>query len=311
MNLIPLTLKDWQAAVARRATTPFFYLPEAYQAQEVLAQRYRTRVYRVETPEGAYLMPLLESRRWGLRRLYSGPDGTYGGLLPLDDAPPAPSRLYQQVIHRLTGLRAPCLYLTVPHRPDLGLRMPGEPTDRTYLLDLGPDFDHFFRQVLQGKRRNIYRRGLRAGLAAVEGAEHLAAFLHLYRRRRWAREYPEIYWQALLRSGRARLWVAHHEGRAVAALWLLLGRGEAFYYLGVQSPESAELSPLTFLLVEALRGLLQQDRIHRVDLGASMGLGGVEHFKRSFGARPMEIHHRAWCRFGPGLRLRRPARLRL
>ncbi len=295
MKLEPLKTDEWYQLAATRRPLPFFYLPEAYQAQETLSPRYQARAYRVETSEGTYLLPLLESRRWSLRLWYSGPDGTYGGLLPVGATPPASEALYRRVYRHITGLTAPCWFLTLPHLSALGLQPLGEAQDHTYRLHLGSSFEHFFQGVLTAKRRNIYRRGLRAGLRALAGREHLAAFLHLYATRTWVRTYPPLYWQSLLNTGRARLWVAEHQGRPVAALWLLVGLDEAFYYLGVAHPETQELSPLTFLLVEALRGLLQEG-IQEVDLGTSMGLSGVEHFKRSFGARPVPVQHLAWCR---------------
>ncbi len=305
LRLEPLSLQAWRAAVAPIRPLPFFYLPEAYQAQEVLHPTYQSRALRVETPEGAYLFPLLESRRGGFRWLYSGPDGVYGGLLPLAGAPPASRALYQALLDRLLGLRTPCAYLTLPALSPLGLAPLGRAEDQTFRLRPGAGFEHFFHQILPSKRRNIYRRGLRAGLEARWGAEHLAGFLALYRQKQWVRVYPEAYWRALLATGRAHLWVALRQGEPLAALWLLEGQEELFYFLGVQAPEAARLSPLTFLLVEALRHHMARGAVQVLDLGTSMGMEGVEHFKRSFGAEPVPVEHRTWCRLPLVDRLRR------
>ncbi len=296
LRVFPISVEEWQRAVASLHPLPFFYLPEAYQVQETLHPGYEAQALRVETDQGVYLLPLLRTRRGGFRWLYSGPDGAYGGLLPLAGSPPASVTLYRQVLPALLGLRTPCAYLTLPRLPHLGISPLGQPQDRTFRLQPGPSFQHFFEKVLPSKRRNIYRRGQRAGLQALEGAEHLSAFWHLYRQKTWVRVYPEAYWRALLQSGRAHLWIAEHQGRPVAALWILRGLGEAFYFLGVHAPQAASLSPLTFLLVEALRGLMARFPLQVLDLGTSMGMAGVEHFKQSFGAKPVPVQHLTWCR---------------
>ncbi len=142
-----------------------------------------------------------------------------------------------------------------------------QPPD-TVLVDLRPDEDEIMAAMKSKWRYNVRLAGKKGVEVEVRGLESIGEFYELYRatssRDRIAL-HPKAYYSRLfelaaqrLGEGRAgtpdlRLFMARHEGRALAAIVTLFWGGQAVYLYGASSDEDRNLMPAYALQWAAMR----------------------------------------------------------
>jgi lipid II:glycine glycyltransferase (peptidoglycan interpeptide bridge formation enzyme) len=180
-----------------------------------------------------------------------------------------------------------------------------QPPD-TVLVDLRPSEESILGLMKPKWRYNI-RLAVKKGVVVEEaGPEAIPEFYELYRttaQRDRIAIHPEDYYRRLFaadaREPRAfdlRLWVARHEGEALAAIITLFYGDEATYLYGASSDEGRNLMPAYALQWAAMRGA-KAAGCSRYDLfgippndDPEHPMAGLYRFKTGFGG---EIVHRA------------------
>jgi hypothetical protein len=271
-------------------------------------------------------VPLVETRRWGHRWIYSLPFGTYGGpLLDPDEADPA--RVKGELAKALgawlaAGKIAGGEIVCAPDGSEsadpawtslAGEAMPG--TAHVLVLE-GRTFDEYTASLRHETRKDLRHAG-RDDVRVSEDPGALPGAYALYRRQAesWHghRPYPLPFLQTLLAHPTrfARLFAARRGGELLAAI-LALGCGdEVFLWWSGSSPESRRYLAYPFLIVEIVRAAYAGGA-RRVNIGSSGGLAALERFKSSLGAEPRTYwsYRLAPHAAGPGLRLLEWARAR-
>jgi hypothetical protein len=182
--------------------------------------------------------------------------------------------------------------------PDVAVHLPQDRLEEcpTEVVSLTGGFDTVWSRLFSNKARNQCRLARKRGVVVYTATRPSAMddYYRLYAEStaRWgyaAPPYPPELFSAfarLLGQG-VELKLAYVDGRAVAGIVLLHGRGTTLYWSGAFLKEFAAYSPVNALLEEAIREACARG-IRAFDFGASGELESVRRFKRSFGAVPVQ-----------------------
>lgn len=277
---------EWDLRWSRSPTATFFHGREWAQ----IWQRYRKycpvpRVVHFSDGRSAFL-PLT---RYG-DTLHSSPACTYGGWLGDEKLTASHSRLLVEFLLR----RPRNLFWRInPFDPLAeGLRIPGIVSDHTHVLDLDEGCERIFAGWAESYRRAA-RKAEKIGIAVrlAESESDWRQYFGLYcdSLNRWGARTTEVYgWEffrilAASRSGRIRLWLAWHEGRAVSGALCLYGPKHVSYWHGATLASYLPRHPVQLLFQEIIRDACSRS-FRWLDLNPSGGLRGVEEFKSRLGA---------------------------
>ena len=239
-------------------------------------------------------IPFVQASRFGLRRVYAGPWGTYGGIVArTPDATQALTAALRQFasaasvavvrIHDFAGVGTAGV-ATARHWTHF--------EERCQVLDLGSDPRALFHDACTAKNRNKIRKAEKRGIRVrcARDAQALQTYARLYRAsigRRAAHATPLALFTALADAGDAvQVWLAERDGQPVAALLNLRCGGQIMNWGNVSLPESWPDAPNNLLHWRALESACGDAAGPRLyNFGSSAGLPGVHTFKASFGAR--------------------------
>ena len=228
-----------------------------------------------------------------LRTVMSAHGSTYGGWVSPDPLTPAH--------HRALWERTRPLNLAMTQNPfDEAVAAAGLPWtrhDTTHVVTLPTDPAELRRGWSRGHVSAVNKAG-RAGLTVVEGRSetHWRAYLRIYALSvaRWDNPivvHRDELFRALAgsRSDKVRLWLAEHEGAAVAGAICLYQGSTVAYWHGALDAAHQELRPATFLHAHVMRRAVE-DGFRWYDFGPSGGQGGVMQFKQRFGAQERDVN---------------------
>ena len=240
-------------------------------------------------------LPFVWRSRWGLRRIYAGPWGTYGGVIARSAA--ATAMLMQALrdlavsprtvlvrVHDFAGVCGATLRAT-PHWTSVD--------ERCQSLDLPADPRLLFESVFTPQNRNKIRKAEKSGIRVREssGAQALATYASLYEdsTARWQTHHrlPARLFGALANAGSAvQVWIAELDDAPVAALLNFRGGGQIMNWGNVSRREAWKHAPNNLLHWRAIEAACRDAAGPRLyNFGSSAGLPGVETFKAAFGAR--------------------------
>jgi hypothetical protein len=278
--------------LAALAAGSFFQTSAWLAAVHAAEPRLRPRVLVVEDEAGELraACPLLVAFSWGVRRLYAGAWGTYGGILARDPAAAAVAR------GALEGLaRAPRTALSRVH--DFSASLPGgdfwtETEESCQVLDLPREPELLFNDAFTMQNRNKIRKAEKRGVVVhrARDRETLARYAALYLESatRWklAHPLPPAFFRKLANVPGVDVWIADHEGEPIAGLLNFTWGGQVMNWGNVSRREAWSLSPNNLLHWRALQAACSDAAGPRLyNFGGSTGLRGVETFKASFGTR--------------------------
>jgi len=177
--------------------------------------------------------------------------------------------------------------------------------ESTHLVDLSPGFERIWSEVYDGDVRTSCRKAERLGVTAAREPEGIEEIESLYRGQAsgWPNHtpFPPGFLRAIVTRGGAAadVWLARHEGRAVAGQLVLLQGDLAFSWVAVNRPEGRRLNAPT-LLYRTLMEDLSRRGFRSYNFGSSRGVSGVESFKEDLGGRPYPysscLREAAWFR---------------
>lgn len=238
-------------------------------------------------------LPYALSRRLGMRALASGVAGCYGGPVRRPGAEGAEAMIVERYLREGgwgTVLREMLWGNPEPPAGGEEILMPIEAA----VLDLQGGYERVWREAFSNNRRNECNRSEKRGLTTQVGRDPawLDAFLPLYRRRcaEWrSRPLPGAFLHAVLAEEPAACLVrAEHEGQQVGLHFCFDLPGQLLAWLG-SAERLREVFPATMLVRQEV--LLGLELGHQsLNLGSSLGLGGVARFKALMGSSDS----RAW-----------------
>lgn len=260
----------------------------------------------------------LARRRWGLRRLESGVEGSPGAPAVADDlAPAARDEVFAALAAAYAATvrgRTVAAVLTLDRAAEsrYGTRLVAAGCWRraatpTAVVDLTPGLAHVEAHVLSNNRRNERNRGLKRGCSLHTSSDpaDLAAWYPLYRMiaRGWAQApVPLAFMQELARTRPDRAFLVHvrHAGVIIGGHFCVHWGDRVHALYGASRRDVAkELFPATLLywqdLVEGCaRGAAE------LDFGGFGGQAGLRRYKQLMGTREESraqyvCMHRTWA----------------
>ena len=274
----------WKELLNELELFPPFYSPDWLKIYARLRPNYTYGAFKINCPNAVYLFPFITSRVLVFKALYSGPLGTYGGpVLIRGEASTACLREF------IRGIVPKYLRFVVNLEPFNSI----DPS-----VFRGLKIHRGFTHILNLKKGEVLSESfLRGAKKAVrEGVEvgknvHVEYFLDkLFERKEWLDKRLQGqagFFRELIASGIATLYTAIYRGKPIAHVFLLKGKRYAFYHYGVSDREYLGLRPNNLLhwrIVEELK----EEGFYIYNLGSSVGLPGVEEFKRRMGASKYE-----------------------
>jgi peptidoglycan pentaglycine glycine transferase (the first glycine) len=170
---------------------------------------------------------------------------------------------------------------------------------RSIVLDLAPDEQTLLAQMKEKWRYNV-RLAMRKGITirAATATDDVRAWYNIYQttseRDQFGIHSLDYYlrvWELFGTTGRIRLFLAEHNGRLLAGIFVALCAGEAIYMYGASNNEQRQLMPNYLLQWEAIRWA-KQVGAHRYDFWGipatdndGEAMAGVYRFKRGWGGQ--------------------------
>lgn len=275
----------------------FFHSPRWFAALMAVSSTWRVGALVARDSEARIVgaLPFVWRSRFGARRVYAGPWGTYGGAIARDvatvatltqalrDLAASPRTLLVRV-HDFAGVCTATLRGT-PHWTSVD--------ERCQVLDLPADPRQLFDSSFTSQNRNKIRKAEKNGIRVREasGAPALATYASLYEdsTTRWhvRRTLPAGLFGALANAGSAvQVWIAERDDTPVAALLNFRAGGQIMNWGNVSRREAWKHAPNNLLHWRAIEAACRDATGPRLyNFGSSAGLPGVEAFKSAFGAR--------------------------
>ena len=302
-HITQATRDKWLSAAERCPYATYFHTPYWY---DIIAPKQKHLALDVSFDDGASaIIPIAKiSRKYGLLvDHFSSPGGTYGGWL-------STSNLGEEHIKLLTGVLASYKNLTFRVNP-FDENSPSVISLSNTLLStsitLTDDFTHAL-DLTQGERaifsgltrghRNAINHAERGGVTvkAAESFDEWERYYCLYRSsvERWRAGGPslrprKVYPLSLFRrvyknrTGNEILWLAVKDGEPVAGVLFLYWGRRVVAWHGAASAAHFSLRPNNLLHWEVMLDAARRG-YEVFDFNPSGGYGGVESFKKHFGA---------------------------
>jgi CelD/BcsL family acetyltransferase involved in cellulose biosynthesis len=317
----PATRDEWDEAWHACPAVTYFHSPawaELWARPGRARVKPEARLVRFADGVTAVLVGSRERLHRGLTsRLVTTSSGTYGGWLA---GPGAGAAHAGALAARL--LREPDLWWRLnPYDPLVeaphGVAVRPEESDA---LALDGGFEAVWRRASRGHRAAA-NKAARAGVDVRRAASrsdweaYYAVYQDSLRRwrehRSWTLGYGAQLFEALRRHDpeHVQLWLAWHQGRAVAGALCLAGPAALVYWHGATLEAAFDLRPSTLLMREIVRDACASGAAW-FDFNPSAGLEGVREFKRRFGTQtlscPVVVRQSTRTRGLRRLRGRRP-----
>lgn len=267
------------------------------------------------------LLPLIKVKKIkGLVSTYhSMPFNTYGGMI-ISDCIPAKSVQGQgfqiadwdekniQIIKHLESKRWIKFSITPePLKESLKSKVQSPKLKcilmETQILRLEKGYKWIWENRFDSKNRNQIRKARKSGLTLAENIPDSGRlYYQLYRETIITRKgkglvYPETLFIELAKSPeKAKYYFAFWNGKPVAGIIVLNGKGTAMYWSAVSLPEGKTLCANQLLLDHAIQNAAESG-ITIFDFGASKGLHAVKKFKSAFGGEEITYSIFEWNRY--------------
>lgn len=305
LKLRPLDPEDWIAFDRRHAAPTFFARPAWALALEATIPSCGAEPLRGRAHNNTVIVPFIRSRGSALRwKIYTGmPLGTYSAILTEEGATADPATV-TSTLEDLSREGIDRIALTLwPLDPTLRIaesqptptygKRYSRTTHETSFIDLAMHKPHF---TLPGKSRRMASQAARRGVTcSVEsGSNAINTYYGMLTESstRWGLKAPTISKQLLEAVAHfggkdVEVWIARHNGDAIAGGVALFGSDELFFWSAAMRSDVASLRPQN-ILNQAMIAAAADRGIRWYNLGASQGLPGVLRFKESLGAMPLQ-----------------------
>ena len=280
---------DWDAFVRTAPDGSPFHLTAW---KEAVTETFGHRPhYFMATREGAIegVLPLFEVKGpFGGRALISVPYGVYGGISASSDEA---RRALLEAAAALARERG-ASYVELRHRRDQGLGLPAKALYVTFSRPIDAD-DETNARAIPAKQRRMTRQGLKHGLRAEIGRDHLDRFYDIYAasvRHLGSPVFPRRLFRALLDSfdKDCQVLSVWKGNRMIAGVLTLFYEDQVLPYYGGALPEALPYAVNDFMYWELMRHAARSG-YGVFDFGRSRTGTGAYHFKRHWGFEPVPM----------------------
>lgn len=294
---VRLSMEEWQAFDATHPAPTFFARPAWALALERTYPWMCAEPTLFHLPEGEALLPFMRSGG-RFSSIEAMPLGTY--TIPLSPDGGIAQKSAATIIAR--QLMASCEDFTCTLWPlsdsetlDECVHIPHQAA----VIDLRNGMEAAiagFKGVARRMAGQAVRKGVKVG--PESGAAETYYRLLEASAKRWGLPRPHLprpIFDALVEFGGndVEFWIARYEGEAIGGGVMLYGSTEAFFWSAAMRAEYSSLRPSNLLNVEMLKASVERG-MQWYNLGASDGLAGVERFKESLGAAPLDYVTMTW-----------------
>jgi len=226
--------------------------------------------------------------------------GVYGGLCGSD--PTARVALLEEARHLAIRLRA--RHVELRHLYDLEPDLPTKSLYTAFAKPLDPDPEVNFTGIPR-KQRRMVRQGVKNGLEARRGWEHLSQFYNIFvvnKRRLGSPAFPWQLFEAVRDNfgEEAQLLTIWHERRMVAGVISFFYEDRVMPYYGASLPEAFTLAVNDFMYWELMQeACLAGYKVF--DFGRSREGTGPYDFKRHWGFEPKPLAYQYILANGTGI----------
>ncbi len=271
---------QWQKILDNLETYPPFYSPGWLESYEKLRKNYKIGAFLVNCGDSYFLFPYLTSSILLFKALYSGPLGTYGGPIPIKGTPS--HDCIQKFLNFLKKHFKKIVINFDPFNELQSISFEGfkKIEGFTHVIDLDKGnvlSDNFVRGA---------KKAIREGVTVSDSPDFLKIFLNeFFKRRDWVDKRligKDFFFNDLIRKKIAGLYTALYGTEPIAHVFIVFGKRYAFYHYGVSKREFLHLRPNNLLHYRVVEELKSRG-FKFYNLGSSVGLPGVEEFKRRMG----------------------------
>jgi hypothetical protein len=292
VSRVRLTLDEWRAYDAVHPAPTFFARPAWGLALERAYYGVAAEPTIFHLPEGDALFPFIRS--WGRRfsSVEAMPLGTYTVALTMDGtlaSANATSAIVRQLAESCDDFTC-TLWPLVPHESLDGWE---GAQHQAGVIDLRGGMEAAM-SGFKGVARRMAGQALRKGVTVSVERNAVGTYYGLLEEsaRRWGIGRPHLprsIFEAVVEFGGddVEIWIARYRGEAIGGGVMFYGSQEAFFWSAAMSSEFSSLRPSNLLNVEMMKASVDRG-MHWYNLGASEGLAGVERFKESLGAQPVD-----------------------
>jgi len=235
------------------------------------------------------VLPLFEVRSpFGSRALVSIPYAVYGGICA--DSDDARHALLDAAT--VLGRRLGAAYVELRHRRDQGLRLPTKTLYVTFTRAISDD-EAANARALPGKQRRMTRQGIKHGLRAEIGRDHLDAFYDIYAesvRNLGSPVFPRRLFRALLDAfdKECQILTVWRDDRMLAGVLTLFYEDQVLPYYGGARRDALAYATNDFMYWELMCHAARTG--YRIfDFGRSRQGTGAYDFKRHWGFEPAPL----------------------
>ncbi|MGH7682976.1 MAG: GNAT family N-acetyltransferase, partial [Vulcanimicrobiaceae bacterium] len=298
LRRVHLTLDEWRALDACHPAPTFFARPSWAAALERTYPGMMAQPELFYLPKGEALLPLMRSGRRFVS-VEAMPLGTY--TLPLQDGAVAGPEVAAAIVRHFIE-RNGCDDFTCTLWP-LARYGTVEGCEavahQAAVIDLRAGSEAAIAGF-KGVARRMAGQAVRKGVTVKREPGAVDVYYRLLEdsARRWGLSrphLPRIIFDALVEFGGddVEIWIARYDGEAIAGGVMMYGSTEAFFWSAAMRGEYSSLRPSNLLNVEMIRASAERG-MHWYNLGANEGLVGVDRFKESLGAEPIDYVTLTW-----------------
>ena len=304
MRVRSVSIQEWQEFVESLPDYSFFQLPIWAQAYEKTYPNCKIATKLFTFDDGTQvLVPLVEMKgKFGFKAYESLPAGGYGGFLW--NRKPNKKQM-KQILKYFLNRRVLRLAIYPNPRDWRNFQFLEDNSFKskevfTHILELDADYDWVWKNRINGKNRNQTRKALKSGVKIVlaNNPEQIKAYYQLYLNsvHRWRLQNNSIrplhFFENLFKLGSnsVKYYLAKYDKNYIAGVIVLYGSESCFYWASAMQKDYAQYCPNNLLLNKVIEDACKN--LYRfLNMGASLGLPGVQMFKESFGAKRLDYKY--------------------
>ena len=295
MEVVLLT-PDWEEAWQRYvSTSPQATLAHLLGWRNVVQKMYHHTPYYLmaidgQSLEGVLPLFLIKSPFFG-KFLVTAPYLSYGGMVADNECASYALTCAAQDLATEQKVK----YVEIRGLQHVGQGLVLKKKYCTFLLSLNVGSDAIWQRFEGGKVRRAIRKALKTGMVIERGHHLIEAFTEVMNRH--MRDlgtpfHPIGFYRRIVEEipHQLEIIMARHGDQYVGGILLISSRDTVYWYCGAGLRQYQSLAPMSLLIWEAIRSACENG-FEFFDFGRSRWESGTFHFKRKWGAQPVQLFY--------------------